>query len=41
MDNDQYLVRIVTAARNATFEGIFTNLLTSANNYDVTLKLQP
>ena len=41
MDNDQYLVRIVTASRNATFEGIFTNLLTSANNYDVTLKLQP
>lgn len=41
MDNDQYLVRIVTASRNATFESIFTNLLTSANNYDVTLKLQP
>jgi hypothetical protein len=41
MDNDQYLVRVVTATRNATFEGIFTNLLTSANNYDVTLKLQP
>lgn len=41
MDNDQYLVRIVATTRNATFEGIFTNLLTSANNYDVTLKLQP
>jgi len=40
MDNDQYLVRIVAASRNATFESIFTNLLTSANNYDVTLKLQ-
>jgi hypothetical protein len=41
MDSDQYLVRVVCSARNATFEGIFTNLLTSANNYDVTLKLQP
>jgi hypothetical protein len=41
MDNDQYLVRIVTASRNATFESIFTNLLTSANNYDVRLTLQP
>lgn len=41
MDNDQYLVRVVCSARNATFESIFTNLLTSANNYDVTLKLQP
>lgn len=41
MDNDQYLVRIVTTTRNATFEGIFTNLLTSANNYDVRLTLQP
>ena len=41
MDNDQYLVRVVAAARNATFEGIFTNLLTSANNYDVKLTLQP
>ena len=41
MDNDQYLVRVVASARNSTFEGIFTNLLTSANNYDVTLKLQP
>lgn len=41
MDNDQYLVRVVASARNATFESIFTNLLTSANNYDVTLKLQP
>lgn len=41
MDNDQYLVRIVTATRNSTFEGIFTNLLTSANNYDVKLTLQP
>jgi len=41
MDNDQYLVRVVTASRNATFEGIFTNLLTSANNYDVKLTLQP
>jgi hypothetical protein len=41
MDNDQYLVRIVTATRNATFEGIFTNLLDSANNHDVNLVLQP
>jgi hypothetical protein len=41
MDNDQYLVRIVADSRNATFEGIFTNLLTSANNYDVRLTLQP
>jgi hypothetical protein len=41
MDNDQYLVRIVTATRNATFESIFTNLLNSANNYDVRLTLQP
>lgn len=41
MDSDQYLVRVVCATRNATFEGIFTNLLTSANNYDVVLKLQP
>lgn len=41
MDNDQYLVRIVCSTRNSTFESIFSNLLTSANNYDVTLKLQP
>jgi len=41
MDNDQYLVRVVASARNSTFEGIFTNLLTSANNYDVKLTLQP
>jgi hypothetical protein len=41
MDNDQYLVRIVTSTRNSTFESIFTNLLTSANNYDVKLTLQP
>jgi hypothetical protein len=41
MDNDQYLVRIVTATRDSTFEGIFTNLLDSANNHDVNLVLQP
>jgi hypothetical protein len=41
MDNDQYLVRVVAATRNATFEGIFTNLLDSANNHDVNLVLQP
>lgn len=41
MDNDQYLVRVVCSARNSTFEGIFTNLLDSANNHDVNLVLQP
>ena len=40
MDNDQYLIRIITPTRSTIFEDIFKNLLTSANNYDVTFKLQ-
>ena len=41
MDNDQYLVKIVSATRNANFETAISTLLTTANNYDVTLKVLP
>ncbi len=34
MDNDQYLIKIVTPARNADFEVGFLKLLNTAGNYD-------
>lgn len=34
MDNDQYMIKIVTPARNAAFETGIRALLVSANNYD-------
>jgi len=41
MDNDQYLIRIVATARNTNFETAINTLLTTAGNYDTTLKLLP
>lgn len=41
MDNDQYLVKIVTTARNAAFETAITTLLTTAGNYDASFKILP
>lgn len=34
MDNDQYLIKVVTPARNADFEVGFLKLLNTAGNYD-------
>ena len=34
MDNDQYLIKIVTPARNTAFETGIRALLASANNFD-------
>lgn len=41
MDNDQYLVKIVTPARSSAFETAISTLLTTAGNYDVTFKVLP
>jgi hypothetical protein len=41
MDNDQYLIRIVTSARNAAFETAISTLLTTSGNYDTTFKVLP
>ena len=34
MDNDQYLIKVITPARNADFEVGFLKLLNTAGNYD-------
>lgn len=39
MDNDQYLVKIVTSARSTAFEDAISALLTTAGNYDTTFKV--
>jgi hypothetical protein len=41
MDNDQYLVKVVTSARSSAFETAISTLLTTAGNYDVTFKVLP
>lgn len=39
MDNDQYLVKIVTSTRSTAFEDAISALLTTAGNYDTTFKV--
>lgn len=41
MDNDQYLVKIVTTARSSAFETAISTLLTTAGNYDTAFKVLP
>jgi hypothetical protein len=39
MDNDQYLIKIVTTARNGAFENWMDTLLVSAGNDEVQLEV--